>query len=904
MNYWGVQRRLLLIILLPCLVLAITLGSYFSLDRFHQQHQQFRQQATLLAQQTALQAYPLFESSQQNQVITLQHYMALPNLRSISLLNSGQEVIQHVGPSTMQQTSDLFIENETQRFETNKTIVLRAPVFSPNDTLHTRLLGWVEMELNTDQQKLIQFKSLFTNTLLIVAFSLLAIFIAYRTSSRITRPLHQVTDTLNELESGNLNARISLSEQTELNELATGINTMAASLQKAQQELQDNVEQATEDLKETLDELEVQNIELNMARHTALEASKTKSDFLANMSHEIRTPLNGIIGFSKLLEKTRLNKRQMDYLNTIEASSSSLLSIINDILDFSKIEAGKLVLDSVPLHLRDLTDEVLTMLAPEAHKKGIELAALVYQDVPYEIMGDPVRLKQVLTNLINNAIKFTESGSVIVRVMLEEELDQKVALKVTVTDTGIGLTHDQKKQLFNAFSQADASTTRRFGGTGLGLVISQHLVKHMQGEIGVESTAGSGSQFWFTGTFDSSEHYQEVWDDAPWFNKHAYILSQWEFSGQVLRNQLNSLGYHVQAFQTLQELLLAQNKQPAHVILMDLVDELDESLVQDIKQNSHLVAMLTNNDTESWDAFANLSINHNLVYPVSLRNLSNVSQDMFEDRRNQNAGRSSNHQINVLAVDDNAPNLELLSTWLTDLNVNVTRANGGLQAVQYGITQSFDLIFMDIQMPDLDGVQATQQIREQGINQMTPLVALTAHALSTERKQLLSSGFDDYLTKPLSEEQLSHTLTKWTSFQPPRLSRARDHQVQSQNLTTSPYVQNAIFDWAECLKLSGGKSNLAQTMAEGLIKEIEVVLPKLKNGSDKQTLLEPIHKLHGLCKYVGAKNLQTALEKAETHLKTDKGDWETTSDTLIDAINALLQYKLDNPEWAEIQEEL
>ena len=903
MNYWGVQRRLLLIILLPCLVLAITLGSYFSLDRFHQQHQQFRQQATLLAQQTALQAYPLFESSQQDQVLTLQHYMALPNLRSISLLNASQDVIQHVGPSMMQQTSDLFIENETQRFETHKTIVLRAPVFTPNDKLHTQLLGWIEIELNTDQQKLTQFKSLFTNTLLIVAFSLLAIFIAYRTSSRITRPLHQVTDTLNELESGNLNARISLSEQTELNELATGINTMAASLQKAQQELQDNVEQATEDLKETLDELEVQNIELNMARHTALEASKTKSDFLANMSHEIRTPLNGIIGFSKLLEKTRLNKRQVDYLNTIEASSSSLLSIINDILDFSKIEAGKLVLDSVPLHLRDLTDEVLTMLAPEAHKKGIELAALVYQDVPYEIMGDPVRLKQVLTNLINNAIKFTESGSVIVRVMLEEELEQKVALKVTVTDTGIGLTSDQQKQLFSAFSQADASTTRRFGGTGLGLVISQHLVKHMQGEIGVESTAGSGSKFWFTGTFDTSEYYQEVWDDAPWFNKNAYILSQWEFSGQVLRNQLSSLGYQVQAFQTLQELLLAQNKQPADVVLMDLVDELDESLVQDIKQHSHLVAMLTNNDTESWDAFANLSINHNLVYPVSLRNLSNVSQDMFEDRRNQNASRSSNHQINVLAVDDNAPNLELLSTWLTDLNVNVTRANGGLQAVQYGITQSFDLIFMDIQMPDLDGVQATQQIREQGINQMTPLVALTAHALSTERKQLLSSGFDDYLTKPLSEEQLSHTLTKWTSFQPPRLSRGSDYQKQHLSNVTTPHIQNAIFDWAECLKLSGGKANLAQTMAEGLLKEINAVLPTLQNAADKQTLLEPIHKLHGLCKYVGAKNLQTALEDAETHLKTQEGNWDTVSHALIDAINALLQYKLDNPEWAEIQEE-
>ncbi len=902
MNYWGIQKRLLLITLLPCLVIAITLGAYFSLDRFQQEHEQFRQQATLLVQQTALQAYPLFEAPEQQRTLNLKHYMSLPNLRSISLLSPSQKEIQHVGPGMLKQVSELFINNETQRFETNSSVRIKAPVFSPSDDLHTKLLGWVEIELNTDQQKLSQFTSLFINALLIIGFCLLAIVIAYRTSTRITRPLQEVAATLNALESGDLNARIGLSTQTELNELATGINTMAASLQRAQQELQENVEQATEDLKETLDELEIQNIELSMARHTALEASKTKSEFLANMSHEIRTPLNGIIGFTKLLENTRLNKRQLDYLNTIDASSSSLLSIINDILDFSKIEAGKLVLDSAPLHLRDITDEVLTMLAPEAHKKNIELAALVYQDVPYEIMGDSVRLKQILINLINNAIKFTETGSVIVRIMLEEELDQKVALKVTVNDTGIGLTEPQQKHLFNAFSQADASTTRRFGGTGLGLVISQHLVKHMHGEIGVESISGEGSLFWFTGTFNTCDAYEENWHDAPWFNKVAFVLSKWEFSSQVLRNQLGSLGYQIKTFKSLQELLLAQNIKPADVILMDLESNVNESIIQDLKHQSQLVALLTNNDNLSWDQLNTLDIKHNLVYPVSLRNLTNVSQDMFEDKQNQHAINIQNQKINVLAVDDNGPNLELISTWLSDLSINVTRANGGLQAVQYGTTQSFDLIFMDIQMPDLDGVQATLQIREQGINQMTPLVALTAHALPSERKQLLSNGFDDYLTKPLSKEQLIHTLTKWTRFQSRNSQSVKNTHSSILNLTASqPTATNAILDWQSCLSLSGGKPQLAQTMATGLFEEAETIWPLLQSCSDPDTLLEPVHKLHGLCKYVGAKNLLAALDKAETQLKKRNSDWESSVIILRKTIHELLTFKSDNPNWAEAE---
>jgi two-component system sensor histidine kinase BarA len=909
MDYRGIQKRLLIITLLPCLITALALGSYFSFDRFYQLQHQFKAQATLLTQQIALQAHAIVEQDSstiiaEKQNLSLNHYMSLPNLRGISLLDPSQNILQHIGPKMLPQSSNLIIENEIHHFETSSSLRIKAPVFSPSDVLHTQLLGWIEIELNTDTQRLSQYTSLFINILLTLGFCFIAIFMAYKASARITKPFQQVSATLKQLGSGNLNARMGLSAQTELNELANGINTMAASLQRSQQEMQENVEQATEDLKHTMDELETQNIELSMARRSAQQASKTKSEFLANMSHEIRTPLNGILGFSKLLEKTRLNKRQMDYLNTIETSSSSLLSIINDILDFSKIEAGKLVLDSVPVHLRDLTDEVLTMLAPEAHKKGIELAALVYQDVPYELIGDPVRLKQVLTNLISNAIKFTESGSVITRIMLEEELENDVALKITVTDTGIGLSLEQQKKLFSAFSQADPSTTRRFGGTGLGLVISQYLAAHMQGEIGVESEAGKGSVFWFTGKFNTCEVYQENWEDAAWCNKRVYVFSNWDTSRQVLNGQLTQLGYLVESFKSAKDLVLAQNKKPAELILLDMNNNLEAYLIKELKEHSQVVALLTSNDSKYWQQLDDLGIRRNLVYPISFHSLTLLSQELYEYEDRRQHLMLPLPEINVLAVDDNAPNLELLSTWLQDLNVNVTQAHGGLQAVEFGITQAFDLIFMDIQMPDLDGVEATAQIREQGINKSTPLVALTAHALANERKNLLNSGFDDYLTKPLSEEQLINTLSKWTNF---KASRLQQSHIQYQNKYTSLLgdestnhvkLSNNILDWSICLKLSGGKVELAHKMAQGLISEAQNLLAILNSDVEPEILLEPIHKIHGLCKYVGAKDLLEQLDKAETALKTNINQWKKTRPELLHAIENLLRFTQENPDWA------
>ncbi len=908
------QKRLLLIILMPCLLCAALLGGYFSYQHQTLLERQATQQSVLLSRQLAMHLASLmtqkdvkllaeaFTSSNHASLRhSIQPYLDLPELRSIAVLSNTQQPLLLMGPNMLPVTSNRFIEQQVHRFNTAHSIRVRAPMYAPNDELKVHILGWLELEFNTNNTQISQYQALLSSLIMILLLCLFAFYLAYKASSRITRPLQHVAATLEQLELGNLDARIQLTDKEEFSELAVGINSMATSLHRGQQELQDNIEQATQDLKETLEEMEVQNIELNLARRSALESSNTKSEFLANMSHEIRTPLNGILGFSKLLEKTRLNKRQQEYLSTIESSSSSLLSIINDILDFSKIEAGKLVLDSAPVHMRDIADEVLAMLAPEAHKKDLELAALVYQDVPVEIMADPTRIKQVLTNLVSNAIKFTQSGSVIVRIMLEEHIKQKVALKVTITDTGIGLSDDQQKNLFKAFSQADASTTRRYGGTGLGLVISSYLVEHMQGDIGFTSQYGAGSQFWFTGKFEVCNVEQDSYYDAPWFQQSAYLLCHWDITKQSLQHQLANLGFQVQVFSRIEDLMSAQQHQPATVCLVEIDNNTCHNSIQILKRDSDVVALLPNNESHYLATLQKHNLEHNLVYPVSFRRLNQWVHDTLGEKLPSHQDQSTHQPLNILAVDDNHHNLELLSTWLQDLNVNVITATGGIEAVRLGCSEKFDLIFMDIQMPDLDGVKATEQIRRQRLNSHTPLVALTAHALPNERKQLLQSGFDDYLTKPISEEQLVHTLMKWTQFQASGKTTYIKPTNQA-NLLLPPVDSSLVVDWQRCLTLAGNKVTLAQAMLTGLIEEVKTLHTHVSKELP-QDLIETVHKTHGLCKYVGAENLRQALEEAETCLKTDQQNWPKYQQPLLHAIEQLISWDKES-QWQEQLDEL
>ena len=305
----------------------------------------------------------------------------------------------------------------------------------------------------------------------------------------------QAVDRIRE---GKLESRVSGQLIGELNFLKNGVNAMAQSLGDYHDEMQKSIDQATIDLRESLEQFEIQNVELDIAKRKAQEANKVKSEFLANMSHELRTPLNGVIGFTRQVLKTPLTDTQRDYLQTIERSAANLLAIINDILDFSKLDAGKMVIEKVPFSLRESVEETLTLLAPSAHKKNIELSLRVNHELPDSYIGDAMRIKQILINLASNAIKFTDEGFVNIEIGSEVISDQSAILKVTVSDSGIGMNAKQQESIFEAFGQADQSVTRLYGGTGLGLVISQRLVSEMNGEIGFHSQEQKGSTFWFT----------------------------------------------------------------------------------------------------------------------------------------------------------------------------------------------------------------------------------------------------------------------------------------------------------------------------------------------------------------------------------------------------------------------
>ncbi|HAT8967169.1 TPA: response regulator [Legionella pneumophila subsp. pneumophila] len=768
--------------------------------------------------------------------------------------------INFIAPITIPKFN-LYSSTEFKELSTPK-------IFQADD-----ILGWLSIDIDT-QSLLIKRYQMLIVTIFITLFGLLmGLTIHYFLSKRIYMPIARLRRSMKQILSNEFETEIRVSSPGELGIIEKGCAHLQRQYLNTVRDLNHHIEIATADLQQSLELLEEKNIELSLEKKKTEEKSRQKSEFIANMSHEIRTPMNGVIGFTNVLLESKLDPLQLDYVKTIKSSAQDLLSIINDILDFSKIDAGKLNLDCIPLDIRGCIDEVLSLASPNAHKKGIDLIPITDINVPKMVLGDPLRIKQIISNLVTNAVKFTDHGYVLIRTKIEQETDKDYTLLFAIADTGIGISPEDQTKLFTAFNQADTSITRRYGGSGLGLVICKKLCEEMHGRISLTSEINKGSTFSARIKVEKLVAYEIEKNQTHRF-AHLKIIC---FDDNPLHLEAigNGLGFwgieaiRVDSFNKLSRILTKHKD--CKIAFINVNQGCERQAAELIAKHKQIPFVLIS----KWpiNDFAALGARGFLYKPISIQKL----QDLIESIANENqTEKNTNQELDtlreqlrflhpeILIAEDNPVNKMLLTSLLNN-NANITTVDDGEMAVTACEDKKFDMILLDLHMPKLNGLEAAKMIRQKSLmNKHSPIVLITASNSDLSSIDMKKSGVDFCFQKPIDEKQLL-----------------------IQILRIVDKTKHAAIDWQLCVQKVSGNQALAEEFLAKFIEELyknREEFIELMHQKNVKGLADLAHKLHGACCFCGVPILQKRVAQLEKLARRT-----ANADNLTEAFTDLIQ---------------